>query len=78
MKKEVWKELRGLGYKRRFLIKSILVYRTRLFFCYILHLWYKLTKFEHKHRWNDSWFCLVCKKSKRDIDIEMLDKLNRL
>ena len=72
MNKEKWQEIRKeWGYSRRKII-FILVYHVYLrnFKWYLFHLCYKLIKYNHKHIWGENMRCLICRKTKANIDWE--------
>jgi len=69
MNKETWKETRK-WYKRRTIIKMWMFHKLKLFKWYLFHLWFKITKYKHKHIWSINFYCLICRKAKRDIDLD--------
>ena len=72
MDKAEWKEAR-----KYYSIPKIFYYWTihklKQLKWYLYHLWYKLTKYEHKHIWTHVYRCLICRKDKRDIDRERIE-----
>lgn len=68
---KIWKELREY-HSRRKILGWILIHYSKITYWFILHLFYKIFKFEHEHKWNVSFFCYICRKAKRDIDLERL------
>ena len=69
MNKAEWKEAR-----KYYSVQKIFYYWTRwklrLLKYYFYHIWYVLTKYKHKHEYNLFIRCLICRKTKRDIDYE--------
>ena len=65
----VWKECREI-YTRSYTIHYWVNFKLRLLKWYFYHLWFKLTKYKHKHIWNNSIRCYICRKTKMDLDRE--------
>jgi hypothetical protein len=72
MNKKEWKEAREGGYSRRKIIYYLSTFYIKSLQWYFYQLWFKLTKYEHKHEWDSDIRCLICRKDKRDIDYERL------
>lgn len=45
-----------------------LSFKLKLLKWYLFHLYFKISKYKHKHIWNMNIRCLICRKDKRYID----------
>ena len=75
MKYKKWKELRK-DYSRKYIISVVInVYLIHLSW-FIKRIGYFFIKFKHNHIWNYNFYCIICRKSKIDIDIERVKLKN--
>ena len=71
MKHNRWKDLRR-HYKRREIIIPVSKFYLKHLYWNIKRIIYFFIKFKHKHIWNYNFYCIICRKSKRDLDIERI------
>ena len=70
---KIWRSAREM-YTRSYTIHCLINLKLKILKWYLFHLWYKLTKYTHKHIWNINYKCLICRKTKGDIDWEKYKK----
>ena len=73
MNKIEWKETRKY-YARREILYYWTKYKLRQLKHNIFRLWFKISKYKHKHIYSILMYCKICGKGKRDIDREWLEK----
>ncbi len=64
-----WEEYRAY-YTRRKILYTWSIFKLKCLKWYLFHLWFKITKYKHKHIWNIIFYCSICRKAKRDIDTD--------
>ncbi len=69
MKYKRWKEIREYN-SRRYIIYTLIIFYLRQSFYNTKRVIYFFIKFKHNHIWNTNFYCVICRKSKRDLDIE--------
>lgn len=72
---ERWREIRN-HFSRREILYYWIKYKLKLLKYYVFHLWFKISKYEHKHIFESIFRCSICRKDKLDIDREWLKKKN--
>lgn len=71
-----WKEIRN-NFSRSEILYYWTKYKLEQFKLYCFRLWFKFSKYEHKHVFIEILTCSICRKSKMDIDRERLKQNNK-